>query len=574
MADMIDPVDPVWTEAQEDELARLLADRERAKLAAQSPAPVQAAAPAQAQADPQYDPAELERIQAMMEHPSTMPGVSEQMLQQQAQTTRQAPMQHERLDPSLRDIPQEPAPPQPQPGVDPATVSFMQQPTLQPTGQPTGAPRTPRIGIPGTKGISEQVKKITGIEQRHKEQMLPAIQELEGARDQLATARELVSETKQYIDEKQADTLEAGVDSVLELRKRMADRRDEAQRKSQQAMDAYQAELEKQMKEKPIESWGLGKRFGTGIAMALGAVGAAYAGGPNQAIQIVKMGMQREAEEHRRRAAQGARRLAAKNTIYQLAQDKFTDVETQIAAAEAQIWDKFQKQLMVEAARSQSTMTRMNAIEAAKLADVQKKEAAAKAIQSNTQNELILGKAGLEGERTKLEAGLKVAGARMQREMMGAKAAIEKAKLAGARQSPVRGTYAKGPMTKEKLKPARELMAEFNPALKILEDFIAWRKQPYTTRILPGQARRGEQLISDLINTGKVFEKYGAVLSEVELKNLGAPDSANELGYLLDGLEQKRENLINRVDATLDAYDMGLTRKLVTSRGKQISKDR
>lgn len=490
----------------------------------------------------QYDPEQMQSIEDMLRADKERKVMSEALQRQRAEE-KQASMSHEPMDPSLLLRQEQPA------QAAPKNLDFLRQ---QPaTGQQPGL-QLRGLGVPGTGRIKEIADFMKSLPEKQAEAAKDASEGLGLAYDKMKTASELVSETKSYFAQQQADILEAGNDAMLELTKRLTERRDKAQKEVDRARMNFMDEINEQAKEKPIEGWGFGKKFGAAIAMALGALGSSYSGGPNQAMAAIKLGMERDAEEHRRLMAQRKGRLESKNMLYNIASRNYTDVESQILAAKAQQLEDVQRQVNLVTAKSASAITRAQGAELKQKLELEKRKFLEDLNQKQLTQKMVMGSAALAPEKTLFDARS------MQAQLRGK--AAELAQKQAMEQETIPGAYFTGRATKEDIKEGKKIMAKFNPAVRVLDDFIAWRKKPYSERILPEERARGEQLINDLVNTGKVYEEYGARLEPSELKALGAPDSANEYGWILARLEQKRDSMVNRTQAELSGYNIGLNR--------------
>ena len=340
-------VDPELEELEE--LRRLKREQQIAAAMAQ---PVQAAQPG-IMVDPQGKPVEStsELGGAMMQTGFT--GAPE-----------------EQMEPGVEPV--QPVGPQ---GVDPQSVVLRQQAGPQQPQQPAGVLGMPRMpGVPGIAGTLEAAQGIQDVAKEYAGKVGESSEALRGALQRKAEADIGVQTAQDTWVLQQAKMVESGFDAALKLKADLEKRKEKARQETVAAMNSYKDAIREQMKEAPIEGWGLGKRIGTGIAMALGAIGSAYAGGPNQAIQIVKMGMQREAEEHRRRMAQKKRLLGAKSTLYQIATEHFTDVEAQNAAAMASQWEAMKMGIAKEAAKSKSPIIHANARQAVEAINLEQKK--------------------------------------------------------------------------------------------------------------------------------------------------------------------------------------------------------
>lgn len=433
----------------------------------------------------------------------------------------------------LTTVMPEPAPEQ-RPGVGP--LAFFSPEQQAPGAMPT------MPAMPGTGRLERAIETIRGLPGKYTKEVGEAAEGVAQAGEQLKTARQLYAEKEAYLKDKQAATARTGLQAAVELDTEMRAKRQVAEQRVTTSLQAYEDELQKQMKEKPVEGWGLGKRLGAGIAMALGAIGSAYTGGPNQAMQIIKMGIEREAEEHRRRAALRREQLRAKNVIYQLARESFTDVESQISAAKIQQLNGVRQQLAVQTMESEGPLIRAKSAEMDKLLEYEIEKERAKLTENEVRNELVLGQAVVAGEQTLLGAKMAGAGMRQKAMLTKRKAAEQEAKLAIPGLVRIKGVIPSEAMRTK----ASEMKGNYDTLISHLDEAVAWRREHWVEKIPGAALEEGKAILGRALRASAGADMAGAALTAFEGELTGLMDEGKladpgKFGFFLAKLKKLRD---------------------------------
>lgn len=192
--------------------------------------------------------------------------------------------------------------------------------TGQPPGAPgAGSPTGPRIGRLGGRDLAK-------------------------AFDQEAAAIEQGSEARQALAQAEADKYS----QMADLRRQqqaeeqaMALAQDRVMQQEQAKLEDLQVQV-RSMHVDPGRIWktrGTAGQVTSAIAVGLGAIGAALAGGSNQALQMLQAAIDRDIQAQMVDIEQGREAVAGQRGIIQLVRQRYADKSQQRAAAQALAYD-------------------------------------------------------------------------------------------------------------------------------------------------------------------------------------------------------------------------------------------
>jgi hypothetical protein len=371
---------------------------------------------------------------------------------------------------------------------------------------------------------------------------------------------------------RQAGILTQGLEAAAIVEADFAKRRQSALERSQLAMDAYQETLRENMKQEPVEGWGFGQRLGAGIAMALGAIGSAYTGGQNQALQIIKLGIEREAMEHKRRAAQRAEKTGAQRTIYSLAKDHYNDVESQALAAKAAQYGLIKKKIELEAAKSASSLVKVKAAEAIAALDVEQQKSIQELNQNQIKNEFVMRQGVLEGEKTKF--GVESAKLAQRQSKIDKLKAIKAAKEAGDPLAVIGTRRLPGFTPSSKMREAATtIKTSFDEAAPLFDELI--KKVDTEGFAAPGTdaSEDMKQLSNDLNNAMRRMNMAGANFTDSERELQGIISNPGGINLALQKLKTARRNFKRRAYVEMKNRGYLLPGPEIEKQSKQRSKE-
>lgn len=136
---------------------------------------------------------------------------------------------------------------------------------------------------------------------------------------------------------------------------------DSARRRFERALEvAAQQRIEP---ERFFRSRGLLGQIGAAIAMAMGSVGQALGGGPNQAARIIEAAVNRDVEAQRINLTSAREGAEAQRGVLQLMRQEFEDQEAALEASRAAMLREAARRAEIEGAQATSEDQRLRAIE-------------------------------------------------------------------------------------------------------------------------------------------------------------------------------------------------------------------
>ena len=427
-------------------------------------------------------------------------------------------------------------------GVDPKALTFF-SPQQEPAGN---AGVTAGLGkIPSSRGVTDALAAMGGTAGRYQQAAQEGGQAIADKYEAAKTAKRALADETARAAANQAGILTQGLEAAAIVEADFAKRKQSALERSQSAMDAYQESLRESMNQKPIEGWGFGKRLGTGIAMALGAIGSAYTGGHNQAMQIVKMGIEREAMNHKRRAAQRAERVGAQRTIYSLAKDHYSDVESQALAAKAAQYGLVKKQIEIEAAKSASPLVRVKAAESIAMLDAEQQKAVNQLNQEQIKNEFVMRQGVLEGEKAKF--GIESAKISQRQRQIDKLKAAKAAQEAGDPLGVVGTRRLPGFTPSKKMREAATtIKTSIDEAAPLFDELIAKVDDEGVAFLDMDASEDMKQLSNDLNNSLRRMNLAGANFTDSEKELQGVISNPGGFNLALQKLKTARRNFKRR----------------------------
>lgn len=158
----------------------------------------------------------------------------------------------------------------------------------------------------------------------------------------------------------QAKTFQALQQEQLDFNKKIEELN---QRRSQEVetylknMNEAQKQLEDTAKINPNRYWeekSTGSKIAASIGIALGAIGAAVAGGENQALKIINNAIDRDIEAQKNNYTMGRNKLVDKQNAFQMAMKEFGDQNTALLASKSSALGVAELKLKEIAAKSSS----------------------------------------------------------------------------------------------------------------------------------------------------------------------------------------------------------------------------
>lgn len=306
-----------------------------------------------------------------------------------------------------------------------------------------------------------------------------------------------------------------------------------------------------------------GRRLGSGIAIALGAMGAAFrrgGGGTNYAMQIIESAINRDLMAQRAEMAKKQAGVGNAQNAVALAREQFSDEKARGAAEQAAMLSRAQRMIAIstaqsgskeEIAKGEALIAALESKAAERMAEIDQAETAR---EWNSQTQL----AGMDLE------GAKIKGADAKLRWQ-ATAAASKAGLA---MPP--GLRIADP---SRPPPSKEQLAEMttkNAALRRLNaaaaGVLAERKKSGTFggRFGPeGEMKVKELQLAYANYIGIKGEQLPKFMAEAE--SHGLPTSSTDLGYLPDRIKTLLDNARSAFNSSAGAYN--LTLDDVQSRG-------
>lgn len=456
------------------------------------------------------------------------------------------------------------------PSVDPNSPTFVtqqQSPAERPESMLAGLGRTP-----SSSGITEALSAVSGTADRYRQAALEGGKTIADRYEAAKAAKRALADETAMAAARQAGILTQGLEAAAIVEADFAKRRQSALERSQLAMDAYQESLRENMKQEPVEGWGFGRRLGAGIAMALGAIGSAYTGGQNQALQIIKLGIEREAMNHKRRAAQRAEKTGAQRTIYSLAKDHYNDVESQALAAKAAQYGLIKKKIELEAAKSSSSLVKVKAAEAIAALDAEQQKSIQELNQNQIKNEFVMRQGVLEGEKTKF--GVESAKLAQRQSKIDKLKAIKAAQEAGDPLAVIGTKRLPGFTPSSKMREAATtIKTSFDEAAPLFDELI--EKVDTEGFAAPGTdaSEDMKQLSNDLNNAMRRMNMAGANFTDSERELQGIISNPGGINLALQKLKTARRNFKRRAYVEMKNRGYLLPGPEIEKQSKQRSKE-
>lgn len=177
-----------------------------------------------------------------------------------------------------------------------------------------------------------------------------------------------------------SDMIQGGIERQTELEAQAAEAENARQgvlRRHDESLARMRRELATQ-REDPGRYWrdaGTGARILGGIAVGLGAAGAALTGGPNTALEILQDAVDEDIEAQRTNLAERRADYSAAERERENVEDRFQDERMREEARRVAAWDEVERRIQALAAQSQGEMAQANAQQM--LAGVQRNRAEA-----------------------------------------------------------------------------------------------------------------------------------------------------------------------------------------------------
>lgn len=396
-------------------------------------------------------------------------------------------------------------------GIDPERMVVAGRPTQQSVSLRASAPVS---GVAGFGGLMTEAKKARAA---GAEKLGEAQSEAEGAQAsyEAAAQREMEAARAQNARELQiVQERDAGLQNLQAQRAANDVKRKEAfsaemKKYDQLVSDAQGAAVDPDNWYKdPDGSTNYGRKIGASIAMALGQFGAALAGGPNAAMQIIQGAIDNDIQAQRD-AIKGKRDdIDAQRTRMADLRAQFGDDQKAELALEDQYWGNYDRQLAEVALQSKDPQIQAN-YEKAKAA-VQEKRADIKARFAETAQAGIERGIALEGDlRARQNA-----------------AAMQRAELAAKTQGGVDNELVVPgvgvAVSKDAAKKAIELKNGVDALNRGIGDLLALREKHgggFSETLHPEDAARAEQIATGLKMQLKVAWQLG-IMSDDEYKRM------------------------------------------------------